>query len=257
MSERNSTDSKQPFSFEQDGLGDVLEAVRDKRHVAPPSIYAHRLLTFVSKHGVPSDFEHQFREFQTYMRARFGIRLVVLGGGVGCEKFVCGFEGAKTDVELALDRLRQMEPALYSRLRRMHLDYATDEKTKATIFVEKPGLLERSAAGTEISPPGLDSIDSLIQSIDRARLSLERALAPQPGGTSLYRDYIHSLKAVLDSLLKPGLIDDSAWTELKIIGQTIFRIPEAAGPSERILGALTRIAMQRVIKAAGTESTKG
>jgi hypothetical protein len=174
--------------------------------------------------------------------------LIVAGGGIGCEKYTTLLQGTKEDIELALERLRQMDPALYGRLRKMNVDFIIDEKTKQQSFVEKPKHAE-FAPQAEDQTATFESTRALVARIECEKVNLERKLVPYSGGADMLNDYVAVLGRVLDSLLKPGLVDVHAWKQLRAWGDS-FRnsMPNAFGPSERILGALERISARRIME---------
>jgi hypothetical protein len=232
-----------------DRLDQVLKAARQELSAPPEYLSNLRQVTLISQHAPTLEFRAGFREFQMFVRAGYGVRMRVVGGGYGCIRLNVELNGAGDEaVKQFLHDLKHKQPELKKRTEALQIVQLIDDTqneqidlTHGTSYVKTQKVVDA---------PRLDTIPELIQNINFQLTVLEQHLNPVGAdGISLFKEYRQTLGKLMPALTQTdfeSLLDHDALRLLNhLVDTTKAKNPQAHQAAQKIWGSIDKIIAQR------------
>ncbi len=185
-----------------------------------------------------------------YVRARYAVRMLVVGGGYGCIRLTMDLHAHEIEnIKRFLRNLKHKDPDLHARTRLLKLEYFEDEAISQRVDLTPTTSYPPPPGKDDSAPPRLDTTADLHVFITNQLNRLEGLLNRcERRGADLLIQFKNTLRQLLPSLV-PGavkeLFDEDAWRYLRHLGDRIRALPcdvakNAASVGEMILAAVEK-----------------
>lgn len=222
------------FSFETDKLEEVCGAISQWRMTKLAESKAQ--LTIVSRRDQPSNIKSLIRELQYLIRARYGTRAIVVGGGYGCYRYIFQILGEPEDIEKTLLGLKGQDKMLISVLNKARVDFVEDRTSGQRTNIEtRPDV-----------PSDEEKIQEIIGRIPALKKELQLKFSHLPEQKPNVKDFLACLDQLVKALGASPIGDMSADKKFKFLGQLLASAnPEAFKVVDELIGSVEFLAVIR------------
>lgn len=227
--------SNSPFSFEEDRFDEVFRAISQGTSAKLQETQAQ--LVLVSRQSEPKGLKSQIRKLQNIVRALYGTRALVVGGGYGCHRFIIHIVGKEDDIRKTIAAIKGGDPAITSVLGQARFDFVEDLKNGERVNFETP---------EEVESPD-DIIDRILKKVPALKEKLQNKFINRRDQARNLADFLTCLQKLLEALASRVIGDVSDIPKFKHLGDVLVNaIPEVYTIVEELVGSVDAIKAARL-----------
>lgn len=221
------------FSFENDKLDAVLKATSNLTTV--PVVDGRSQLMLVSRKQQPPNIKELIRKLQYGLRAYFGTRVLVTGGGYGCFKITIHIEGDSDEVKKTNFALEGGDNRILKLLDDAKVDFVVDTKTQQRTKIEPESGFSKDA-----------EVKAVLKTIPELKKQINSFFGRKTEQARTLQDFLRAFDEHVAALTSPTLGAPSDIAKFKYLGDLLIKADAKANPTiERMTGCLELLAAIR------------